>query len=135
MTFAVPKQTEPGAPEPSSRRVLVVEDETFLASLIEDILVNAGYRVLKAGRVDAALKMVESGTSIDAALLDINVNGVEVFPLAAALRERGVPFVFASGYGREGLPPAFTDCLVVQKPYLPDSLTAALARSMSAPAA
>lgn len=135
MTSADPKQAEPDARETWARRVLVVEDETFLASLIEDILVNAGYRVLKAGRVDAALKMVEGGAAIDAALLDINVNGVEVFPLATALRERGVPFVFASGYGREGLPPAFTDCLVVQKPYLPDSITAALARSMSPPAA
>jgi CheY-like chemotaxis protein len=115
----------------SPRCVLVVEDETFLATLLEDVLVAAGYRVLSAARVDAALQIVLSGASIDAALLDIDLNGVEVFPVAAKLRETGVPFVFASGYGREGLPSDFADCPVVQKPYLPDSITTALWRSLS----
>jgi CheY-like chemotaxis protein len=112
--------------------VLVVEDEPFLATLIADILVTAGYRVLKAERVESALQFVRSGESIDAALLDINVNGVEVYPLAEALRELGVPFVFASGYGREGLPAEFMDCPVVQKPYSPHSITDAVARSLAA---
>jgi CheY-like chemotaxis protein len=115
----------------SSHCVLVVEDETFLATLLEDILVAAGYRVLSAARVDAALQIVLSGAPIDAALLDIDVNGVEVFPVAAKLRESGVPFVFASGYGREGLPSDYADCPVVQKPYLPDSITTALWRSLA----
>ena len=110
--------------------VLVVEDEAFLATLLEDVLVSAGYRVLLAARVDSALQIVLSGASIDAALLDIDVNGIEVFPVADRLREKGVPFVFASGYGREGLPSEFADCAVVQKPYLPDSITAALSRSL-----
>jgi len=111
--------------------VLVVEDQAFLATLIEGILVAAGYRVLKAGRVDTALQIVSSGATIDAALLDIDVNGIEVYPVANRLRALGVPFVFASGYGREALPAEFTEFPVVQKPYLPEALTAALARSLS----
>ena len=133
MTSAHPSQAEPAVPRPARARcVLVVEDEPFLATLIEDILVTAGYRVLKAARVESALQLVRSGASIDAALLDININGVEVYPLAITLRELGVPFVFASGYGREGLPAEFNDCPVLQKPYLPDSITAAVARSLAA---
>ena len=107
--------------------VLVVEDDMFVAMLVEDILSNAGYRVVKAARVDKALDLLTGNDSFDAALLDINLNGVEVFPVAAKLRELGVPFVFASGYGREGLPPDFLDCPVLQKPYMPDALTVAVA--------
>lgn len=98
-----------------------------LASMIQYILGHAGYRVLHAARVDSAMEIVRSGASIDAALIDINLNGLEVFPVAAALRERGVPFVFASGYGRNGLPPEFFDYPIVQKPYLPESITSAVA--------
>jgi CheY-like chemotaxis protein len=126
-------QAEPAIPAAGPARcVLVVEDEPFLATLIEEVLVSAGYRVLKAARVESALQLVRGGASIDVALLDININGVEVYPLASALRELGVPFVFASGYGRQGLPAEFGDCPVVQKPYLPDSITAAVARSLAA---
>ena len=114
-----------------ARCVLVVEDEMFLATLIEEVLVMAGYRVIKAARVDAALDLVLDGAEFDAAVLDINLNGVEVFPVAARLRESGVPFVFASGYGRQGLPSEFADSAVVQKPYLPDALTTALAQCLA----
>ncbi len=109
------------------RLVMVVEDEMFVAMLVEDILSNAGYRVIKAARVDTALALVAANDVIDAALLDINLNGVEVFPVALKLRDLGVPFVFASGYGREGLPADFHDSPVLQKPYLPDALKAAVA--------
>ncbi len=115
------------ATAPNVPSILVVEDEMFVAMLVEDILSNSGYRVTKAARVDKALEMVDHGDPFDAALLDINLNGVEVFPVAAKLREMGVPFVFASGYGREGLPPDFSDSPVLQKPYLPDALRDAVA--------
>jgi len=110
-----------------ARCIMVVEDEMFVAMLVEDILSNAGYRVIKAARVDRALEMATCNEPIDAALLDINLNGVEVFPVALKLREMGVPFVFASGYGREGLPADFSDAPVLQKPYLPDALRDAVA--------
>jgi len=125
MMSALPMSAVPVSSHP--RCVLVIEDEMRLASLIEYILVHAGYRVLLATCVDSAMEIVRSGVSIDAALVDINLNGREVFPVTAELRNRGVPFVFASGYGREGLPPEFSDSPVVQKPFLPNSITSAIA--------
>lgn len=107
--------------------VLVVEDEMLLAMLVEDLLGDAGYRVLKAARVPNALDLVAGGGRIDAALLDINLAGEQVFPVAEQLRLRGVPFVFASGYGESGLPEEFRDSPVLQKPYLPAALTGAIA--------
>lgn len=128
MTSIPAMQAVPAQPDSRPARcVLVIEDEMQLASMIQYILTHAGYRVLHAARVDTAMEIVRSGVSIDAALVDINLNGREVFPVTAALRERGVPFVFASGYGREGLPPEFSDCQVVQKPFLPESITNAVA--------
>lgn len=112
---------------PSPRCVLVVEDEMVLAMLVEDILGDAGYRVLKAARVAKALELVAGDDPIDAALLDINLAGKQVFAVAEQLRRQGVPFVFASGYGEKGLPEEFRDCPVLQKPYLPEALTGAIA--------
>lgn len=102
--------------------ILMVEDEMNLAMMLEDILDEAGYRVLKAARLPTALQMLEdSGTAgharISAAILDVNLAGVLVFPLADALRLRGVPFGFSSGYGREGIPADYSDMAVLQKPY------------------
>lgn len=128
MNSADVARTEPTQVSPARARcVLVVEDEMFVAMLVEDILSNAGYRVLKAARVDRALDLITGSDPIDAALLDINLNGVEVFPVALKLRELGVPFVFASGYGRDGLSPDFSDCPILRKPYLPEALKVAVA--------
>ena len=87
------------------RSLLLVEDEMLLAMLIEHVLCDNGYRVLKAARLPAALRLVDT-EHFDAALLDINLAGTEVFPLAEVLRARGIPFLFTSGYGDHGLPPA-----------------------------
>ncbi len=111
--------------------ILMVEDEMNLAMMLEDILDDAGYHVLKAGRLPQALEIVaQSGLDeagrIDVAILDINLAGVQVFPLADALRARGVPFVFTSGYGRDGIPNDYQDCAVLQKPYGADSILSTL---------
>ena len=91
----------PGAtPEPSSRGplVLVVEDEVLIAMDLERTLRLHGYRVLgPATTVGAALRLLD-GEAPDAALLDVNLRGEMVTPVAEALRERGVPFVLASAY-------------------------------------
>ncbi len=107
--------------------ILMVEDEMNLAMMLEDILLDAGYCVLKAARLPQALQLLEdSGTAVDsrvsAAILDINLAGVLVFPLADALRARDVPFVFTSGYGRDGLTAAYRDDPVLQKPYSSQSI-------------
>ncbi len=109
------------------RCVLIVEDEMSLALLLEDILQDAGYCVLKAARLPAALAFAESA-QIDAAMLDINLAGTEVFPVADALRRRGIPFLFTSGYGCNGLTPDYWLSPMLQKPYDHEQLQRALAR-------
>ncbi len=111
--------------------ILMVEDEMNLAMMLEDILDDAGYRVLKAARLPNALEIVaQSGLDeagrIDVAILDINLAGVQVFPLAEVLRARGVPFVFTSGYGRDGIPDEYRGSPVLQKPYGADSILSTL---------
>ena len=74
-------------------------------------------------------------TDLDAALLDVNVAGQEVFPIAEALKARGVPFVFSTGYGESGLPEHWRGNPTVQKPFtdaaIRDALMAALNMSMA----
>ncbi|WP_395624609.1 response regulator [Thermomonas sp.] len=70
------------------RCVLIVEDEMFLAMMLQDLLEDAGYLVLKAARLPAALALAETA-QIDVAMLDINLAGTEVFPAAEVLRRRG----------------------------------------------
>lgn len=107
------------------RTVLMVEDEMHLAMMMQDILEDAGYHVLKAGRLPLALELANT-QACDAAVLDINIAGNEVFPLAAELRRRGVPILFTSGYGVSGLPGPYRDCPMLQKPYRPEQLTQAI---------
>ena len=112
--------------------VLLVEDEMCLAMMLQDLLEDAGYRVLKAARVAAALGLAEA-EDIDAAILDVNVAGSEVFPVADELRRRGVPFMFASGYGDRGVPGEFRAYPMLQKPYDPAALSRMLENVLAAP--
>jgi DNA-binding response OmpR family regulator len=100
------------------RTVMLVEDEMYLAMMLQDVLEDAGYAVLFASRVEQALALAASA-AIDAAILDINVDGSEVFPVAEALLARDIPFMFASGYGDQRLPAAHTSTPTLQKPYRP----------------
>lgn len=86
------------------------------AMLLEAVVADAGHTSRKAGRLSKAIELAND-EPFDAAVLDVNLAGERVFPLAALLRERGVPFLFASGYGEAGLPSEYCDCLVLQKPY------------------
>jgi DNA-binding response OmpR family regulator len=104
----------------------MVEDEMILAFMLEDLLLEAGFAVQRASRIDDALALLES-EDFDAAVLDVNLGGEPVFPLADRLRERGVPILFATGYGASGLPTDFADCPVLQKPYPPEQLAPTVA--------
>jgi CheY-like chemotaxis protein len=109
-------------------RVLVVEDEMVVAMLLEDMLLDLGCVVVgPASRVDEALRLAEN-QAVDAAILDVNVAGAEVYPVAAALKARRIPFVFATGYGTIGLRDEYRGTPTVQKPFRQDEL----ARSISA---
>ena len=115
----------------AGRRVLVVEDETLVAMLIEDTLLDAGAQVLgPVSTVAEALALVERELP-DLAVLDLNLAGETSEPIADVLRDRGVPFVVASGYGPSGVPAKHAGVPVLAKPYAPEDLTAALVRLMA----
>ncbi|HET9902289.1 MAG TPA: response regulator [Xanthobacteraceae bacterium] len=99
------------------RRILVVEDEILISMLLEDMLTDLGYEVAgTASRVEEALALARSA-QIHAAILDVNLNGQEVFPVADVLAGRSIPFVFATGYGERALPAAYQERPTLQKPF------------------
>ncbi len=105
--------------------VLIAEDEMTVAMMLEDLMEWAGYRVLLVARLARGLELAVA-EPIDAAILDINLAGESSFPLADALQQRRIPFMFASGYGREGLSERHRDAMVLQKPYGMSEIKAAL---------
>lgn len=109
------------------RRILIVEDELLIGMLLEDMLVELGYQVAgTASRVEDALKLVNE-SELDAAILDVNLNGKEIYPVADVLAERKIPFLFATGYGERGLPAEFQERPTLQKPFQQEMLEAKLA--------
>lgn len=119
----------------TGRRVLVVEDESLVAMLLETILEDMGCTpVGPAANVDDGLSMA-GGEQLDAALLDVNVAGRPVFPVAEALKSRGVPFVFSTGYGEGGLPDDWRGQPTIQKPFTEAAVREALMRAMGVEAA
>ena len=100
-----------------ARRILVVEDELMIRMLLEDMLGELGYTVAaEAGRLEDALAAAQSA-EIDVAILDVNLNGQPILPVADALAARGTPFVFATGYGERGLPEPYRDRPTLKKPF------------------
>ncbi len=99
----------------------------MIAMLVEDMLADLGCTVVgPAHTLDAALKLVESEGQIDAALLDVNLAGQPVFPVADALRARHVPPIFSTGYGEAGLRESDAGAPVLQKPFRAGDLARAL---------
>src|SRR5436305_12924447 len=85
-------------------RVLVVEDEMMVSMLIEDMLSDLGCTVVgPASRLDEAMELARAD-GLDCAVLDVNLGGQPIFPLADLLRQQRRPFAFATGYGDAGLP-------------------------------
>ncbi|CAD0362747.1 response regulator [Xanthomonas hortorum] len=111
------------------RRILVVEDDYLLAEALNDLLVETGAHVVgPVGNVPDALSLLASGQAIDGALLDVNLRGQPVFPVADALLERGVPFSFCSGYDHCTLPPRFAHLSYCMKPYNPRTIAKLLSK-------
>jgi len=102
----------------SELRVLVVEDEMLVALVLEDMLTELGHKIVgPASKVSVGLEIARR-QEIDIAILDLNLAGDSSLPIASALRARGIPVVFSTGYGRGGLPESFRDALLLQKPFL-----------------
>ena len=115
----------------NGRRVLVVKDESLVAMLLETILEDMGCTPIgPASNVDEGLAMARDSARIDAALLDVNVAGRQVFPVAQALKDRGVPFVFSTGYGEGGLPDEWRGNPTIQKPFTEAAVRDALMKAM-----
>jgi CheY-like chemotaxis protein len=113
----------------SNRRILIVEDESLVAMLLETILEDMGCApVGPISNVEDALALLASPEieTLDGALLDVNVAGTEVFPVAEVLKARGLPFVFSTGYGQGGLPDQWRDHAVIQKPFTETAVQQAL---------
>ncbi|MFZ2064354.1 MAG: response regulator [Xanthobacteraceae bacterium] len=111
----------------AGRRVLVVEDEPMIRLLLDDMLTDIGYTMAaEAGGLDEALSVAKQG-GFDVAILDVNLNGQPITPVVDVLVERGVPFVFVSGYARRGIPDEHRNAPLLQKPFQADGLARALA--------
>jgi CheY-like chemotaxis protein len=115
----------------SGRRILVVEDEALVAAMITDMLEELRVTVVgPAGSLLVGLPLAEAA-QIDGAILDVNLRGETIDPIALSLRARRIPFVFATGYG-SGPHKGFEDVPVVDKPYTEEKLLNALARALAA---
>jgi CheY-like chemotaxis protein len=101
----------------SGRRVLVIEDEYFLAEDIASALRDLGARIVgPVGALEEAASLVEADIAIDAAVVDINLQSDMVFPVVRTLRARKVPVVFTTGYDRKSIDAEFHDVLLWEKP-------------------
>jgi len=107
-------------------RILVVEDEFLIRTLLEDMLTDLGHEVAaSAATVDEARNLAVAG-GFDLAILDVNLEGQEIFPVAEILAERKLPFIFVTGYGAAALPDHFRGRPTLQKPFQSEKLEAAL---------
>lgn len=110
----------------SGRSILIVEDEPLIAMMLEDFLDLLGHKVRgTCDTVKTALEEVDKG-GFDLAILDVNLKGENVWPVATRLRERKVPFVIATGGHVDPAPPEFSDAPVIEKPYTVDRVTPAI---------
>lgn len=109
-------------------RLLIVEDEYLIRLLLEDMLVELGCSIAAVASSLDQGKQAAQNTEIDLAILDVNIDGEQVFPIADILRGRGLPFIFITGYGAQGLPDGYRAAPTLQKPFQMQDLEATLAR-------
>jgi CheY-like chemotaxis protein len=101
---------------------LIVEDEALVAMLVQDAVEELGFRTVgPAARVAQALQLI-GDRGADAALLDVNLAGEKVYPVADVLASRNIPFVFLTGYGEAELPSRFRDRPTIRKPFTPKQI-------------
>jgi DNA-binding response OmpR family regulator len=108
------------------RAWLIVEDEPLVAMLVEDAIAELGLTATgPATRVDKALQLIEEQT-FAGAILDVNLGGEAVYPVAKVLRERQIPFLFLTGYGEEAIRDGFADMPIVKKPFTVEQIQTAI---------
>jgi CheY-like chemotaxis protein len=111
-------------------RVIIIEDEALVVMLLEDMLTQIGCQVVGlASHLDKAVELAGSADA-DLAILDVNLDGQQAYPVAERLAARGLPFVFATGYGRHGMQHGFGDRPALQKPFRLEDLRRVIAEAM-----
>jgi len=111
----------------SMPRILVVEDEYLIRMLLEDMLTDLGYDIAGAVGTIAEASDLAANAEFDIAILDVNLDGKEIYPVAEILAKRGKPFVFVSGYGEGSLAEPYRGRPSLQKPFQAEALKATLA--------
>jgi len=107
---------------PPRGSVFLVEDEVMIRMMVADMLDELGYTVVaEAGEIDEAMRLAQT-TYFDLAILDVNVNGKVISPVADVIKAQNRPFIFATGYGSSGLPEEYRDRPALQKPFQLETL-------------
>ena len=123
------------ATRPPGGSVLLVEDEVMIRMMVADMLEELGYSIAaESGEISDALKLAQS-VEFDLAILDVNVNGKVISPVADLIAARNRPFIFATGYGSSGLPAEYRDRPALQKPFQIETLGRAIDQALKRPAA
>jgi CheY-like chemotaxis protein len=113
------------------RSVLIVEDESLIAMMLEDFLDSMGHQIAgTCESVPEAMKRVGEG-GFDVAILDVNLKGERIWPVADRLREMGIPYILATGGHIEPPPEAHAGAPVLSKPFTIDAIEPALAEAMT----
>jgi len=110
------------ATRPPRGSVFLVEDEVMIRMMVASMLEELGFRVAaEAGEINEAIRLAQSA-EYDLAVLDVNVDGKVISPVAKLIAARNRPFIFATGYGSSGLPPEYRDRPALQKPFQLETL-------------
>ena len=114
-------------------RVLVLEDETLVSMMVEDMLADLACEVIGPfARLDQAIEAVsQMDAAPDVALLDVNLGRQQSFPLAEILRDKGIPFVFTTGYDDSGIPSEWRDRPALRKPFMLHHMKDALEKALA----
>ena len=123
------------AKRPLGGSVFLVEDEVMIRMMVADMLEELGYRIAaEAGEISEAIRLAQS-IDFDLAILDVNVNGKVISPVADLIKARNRPFIFATGYGSSGLPKEYRDRPSLQKPFQIETLARVIENTLKSTAA
>jgi DNA-binding response OmpR family regulator len=123
------------ATRPPGGSVFLVEDEVMIRMMVADMLQELGYTVAaEAGDIGEAIRLAQC-TDFDLAILDVNVNGKVISPVADLIKARNRPFIFATGYGSSGLPEEYRDRPALQKPFQLETLSRTIDAALRSDAA
>ena len=123
------------AKRPQGGSVFLVEDEVMIRMMVADMLEELGYSIAaEAGDISEAIRLAQS-TDFDLAILDVNVYGKVISPVADLIKARNRPFIFATGYGSSGLPEEYRDRPSLQKPFQIETLARVIENTLKSTAA